>query len=273
MLDWLFPKEEPAQPGADHSSHGIGIESTVSAIVPPTNNGDGRVLPPAEQVTALQAGGNRRETKNGGTKMKEGEDKEPQTYDVSEARSYSRRDFLKIAGVAGRSWGWAQAWVGCSVVRRHHNDDGGSHYHDGSGHNSGLYHHRAGSTTTVSAVQTGREVKIGFVTPLTGGLASFGVPDSYCVSRAKEAIGTGILCGDGQMHPVTILTSDSQSDDNRAAQVTGDLINNSKVDMIVAASTPDTVVPVADQARLPGCPASPVTAPGSRTWAPAPRAT
>ena len=30
----------------------------------------------------------------------------------------------------------------------------------------------------------GREVKIGFVTPLTGGLASFGVPDKYCVERA-----------------------------------------------------------------------------------------
>ena len=98
-----------------------------------------------------------------------------------------------------------------------------------------------------AAAETGREVKIGFVTPLTGALASFGVPDSYCVDRAKEAIGDGIVCGDGKKHPVTITPVDSQSDSNRASQVTGDLINNSKVDVVTAASTPDTVAPVADQ--------------------------
>ena len=103
------------------------------------------------------------------------------------------------------------------------------------------------STTTVSAVETGREIKIGFVAPLTGPLASFGVPDKYCAARATSAIGEGVVCGDGQLHPVSITTMDSQSDSNRAAQVTGDLINNNQVDMIVAASTPDTCVPVADQ--------------------------
>ncbi len=93
----------------------------------------------------------------------------------------------------------------------------------------------------------GREIKIGFVTPLTGPLASFGIPDQYCVERAQEAIGDGVVCGDGVKHPVTIITMDSQSDSNRAAQVTGDLINNDKVDLVTAASTPDTVAPVADQ--------------------------
>ena len=52
----------------------------------------------------------------------------------------------------------------------------------------------------------GRELKIGFVTPLTGPLALFGVPDQYCVERAQEAIGDGIVCGDGKKHPVTIKT-------------------------------------------------------------------
>jgi len=113
----------------------------------------------------------------------------------------------------------------------------------------------AGSTTTVSAeAEMGREYKLGFVTPQTGGLASFGIPDMYCVDRAKEAIGDGVLCGDGQTHPVTITVADSQSDSNRAAQVTGDLINNSKVDMVVSASTPDTVSPVADQCEVAGVP-------------------
>ena len=100
----------------------------------------------------------------------------------------------------------------------------------------------------------GREVKIGFITPQTGPLASFGVPDKYCVDRATEAIGDGIVCGDGKKHPVKIVIQDSQSDSNRAAQVTGDLINNEKVDIITAASTPDTVAPVADTSEASGVP-------------------
>ena len=47
---------------------------------------------------------------------------------------------------------------------------------------------------------------------------------------------------------------DSQSDSNRAAQVAGDLINNSKVDVVMVASTPDTVTPVVEQCEANGCP-------------------
>jgi branched-chain amino acid transport system substrate-binding protein len=49
-------------------------------------------------------------------------------------------------------------------------------------------------------------------------------------------------------------SKDSHSDSNRAAQVTGDLINNNKADIVTAASTPDTVSPVADQAEALGMP-------------------
>jgi branched-chain amino acid transport system substrate-binding protein len=100
----------------------------------------------------------------------------------------------------------------------------------------------------------GREVKLGFVTPTTGPLASFGVPDEYCVDRAKEILGDGLVCGDGLKHPVTIKVVDSQSDPNRAGQVAGDLIMNDKVDIILAGSSPDTVVPVAGQAEAIGVP-------------------
>ena len=71
-------------------------------------------------------------------------------------------------------------------------------------------HHRR-DTATVGA-EDGREIKIGFVSPQTGGIASFGVPDKYCMERAVEAIGDGIVCGDGKKHPVTIVIKDSQSD-------------------------------------------------------------
>jgi branched-chain amino acid transport system substrate-binding protein len=83
-----------------------------------------------------------------------------------------------------------------------------------------------------------------------------------------RAFGDAYLCGDGQNHKVTVM--DSQSDSNRASQVTGDLINNNKVDIIVAASTPDTVAPVASQAEALGTPCLTTDCPwesyvGSRT--------
>jgi branched-chain amino acid transport system substrate-binding protein len=56
------------------------------------------------------------------------------------------------------------------------------------------------------------------------------------------------------MHPVEIVYRDSQSNPNRAAEVTAQLINNDKVDMIIGSSTGDTVVPVADQCELAGVP-------------------
>jgi branched-chain amino acid transport system substrate-binding protein len=143
-------------------------------------------------------------------------------------KEVSRREFLKIAGIAGATIG-----VGAGL--------GGLVAACGGGEETG------GTGTTVSALELGREIKIGFVSPQTGGIAPFGVPDKYCMERAQEAIGDGIVCGDGKKHPVTIILQDSTSDTARAAAVTGDLINNSHVDMVVTASTPDTVNPVATQ--------------------------
>ena len=47
---------------------------------------------------------------------------------------------------------------------------------------------------------------------------------------------------------------DTQSDSNRAAQVAGDLINNTEIDMMMVASTPDTVKPTVDQCEANGVP-------------------
>ncbi|MBN1628205.1 MAG: ABC transporter substrate-binding protein [Thermoleophilia bacterium] len=154
---------------------------------------------------------------------------------VPESKAVSRRDFLKLAGIAGATIGLGAGLGGLVAA---------------CGDDETTDTTQAGTGTTVAAgEEMGREIKIGFVTPLTGGIASFGVPDKYCADRATEAIGDGIVCGDGKKHPVTILVRDSQSDTNRAAQVTGDLITQDKCDMIVTASTPDTVCPVADQAE------------------------
>jgi branched-chain amino acid transport system substrate-binding protein len=168
-------------------------------------------------------------------------------------KNVSRRDFLKIAGVAGAAVGLGAGLGG--VVAACGGAEETTTTAASTETTGGATTTAAGATTTVSAdAETGREVKIGFVTPLTGALASFGVPDKYCVERATEAVGDGIVCGDGKKHPVKIITMDSQSDSNRASQVTGDLINNDAVDIVTAASTPDTVAPVADQCEALGTP-------------------
>ena len=107
----------------------------------------------------------------------------------------------------------------------------------------------------------GREVKIGFVTPLTGPTSIFGVADQYCVERWRESLGSPLLLGDGKKHVVTIIVKDSQSDPNTAAQVAADLIQTDQVDLMMAASTADTVIPVADTCEAFGIPCISTDAP------------
>ena len=160
----------------------------------------------------------------------------------------------------GRPWVWEPAWaVVCRLRRR-----GGDHYHAGEATTT-----TAAQTTTTAApgttlttgVEAGREIKVGFVDPITGAIAGFGIPGKWCVERWSEAVKDGLVCGDGLNHPVSIELQDSQSDSNRAAQVAGDLITNGKADFVMAAASPDTVNPVADQSEALGCPCLTVDAP------------
>ena len=111
----------------------------------------------------------------------------------------------------------------------------------------------AGSTTTAGP-EAGRDVKIGFVTPLTGGIAPFGVVDKFSIDMWTEAIGDGLVLGDGKKHAIKFEVRDSQSDGMRAASAASELITSVGVDLIMAAASPDTVNPVADQAEALGCP-------------------
>jgi branched-chain amino acid transport system substrate-binding protein len=100
-----------------------------------------------------------------------------------------------------------------------------------------------------TSAETGREVKLGVVTPQTGPLAVFGIADKWSADLTKKTLGDGLVLGDGKKHLITLVFRDTQSDSNRAAQVAGDLIANDKVDMLLAAGAPDTVNPSADQAE------------------------
>ena len=176
-------------------------------------------------------------------------------FDELTKKSVSRRDFLKVAGVAGVAVG-ASAGLGGLLAACGGTEESTTTTAGATTTTAGATTTTAGATTTSASagVETGAELKMGFVAPLTGPLASFGVPDTYCADRWREACGDGIVCGDGKKHPVSIEVMDSQSDSNRAAQVAGDLINNSKVDVMMVASTPDTVTPVVEQCEANGCP-------------------
>ncbi|WP_341367885.1 ABC transporter substrate-binding protein [Yoonia sp. BS5-3] len=103
--------------------------------------------------------------------------------------------------------------------------------------------------TATQAYAQSPVIRVGHVSPRTGPLASFAEADDFVLSAVQEMFSAG-LENNGRTYSVEIISKDSQSNPNRAAEVAADLILGDEVDIIVAASTPDTVNPVADQAEI-----------------------
>ena len=170
----------------------------------------------------------------------------------------SRRDFLKLAGVAGATIGLGAGLGGlvaaCGGTEEATTTTTAAATSTTAG-GTVTTAAAAGSTTTVAAsAEEGRVVKMGVVSPLTGSLASFAKPDEWIVNTVAATVKDGVVCGDGKLHKFEFKIVDSQSRADRAAQVAGDLILNDKVDMVLASSNPDTVNPVADQCEVNGVP-------------------
>ena len=172
---------------------------------------------------------------------------------IPDAKVLNRRDFLRIAGLSGAAialgGGLGGLVAACGETGRNDNNRGSIDHDDGRGQHRRPPGRRsrlpaAAATTPAPGWRPGREIKVGFVTPLTGPIALFGVPDQYCAQRWNEAVADGLgMRRRQESSDQPSIVRDSQSDTNRAAQVAGDLINNDKVDVIMAASTPDTVQP------------------------------
>ena len=138
----------------------------------------------------------------------------------------SRRDFLKIAGITaagvGASGALAGIISGCGEEGTTTTTATAAPTTTASAATSST----AGVTTTVStSAETGREVKLGVVTPQTGPLAVFGIADKWSADLTKKTLADGLVLGDAKNHPISIVFRDTQSDSNRAAQVAGDLIS------------------------------------------------
>jgi branched-chain amino acid transport system substrate-binding protein len=175
--------------------------------------------------------------------------------ETPESKGVSRREFLKIAGVAGAAVGLGSGLGGvlasCGATTTTTTTAAAT-----TSTTAAATTTTAGATTTVSTgPEAGRDILLGLVSPKTGPLAAFATADDWWVDFAlKTATPDGIIGGDGKKHMIQILRADSQSDTQRAAQVAGDLFNNSHVDLMMASGSPDTANPVADQCEALGCP-------------------
>lgn len=103
-------------------------------------------------------------------------------------------------------------------------------------------------TSTRAYAQT-PTIKVGHVSPRTGPLAGFAEADDFVLEGIKSALAGGVD-NNGKSYNIEIISKDSQSNPNRAAEVAADLILGDEVDIMVAASTPDTTNPVSDQAEI-----------------------
>ncbi|MDE0533773.1 MAG: ABC transporter substrate-binding protein [Albidovulum sp.] len=92
-------------------------------------------------------------------------------------------------------------------------------------------------------------IRVGHVSPRTGPLAGFAEADEFVLKGIEASLAGGVE-NNGKSYSVEIISKDSQSNPNRAAEVAADLILGDEVDIIAAASTPDTTNPVADQAEI-----------------------
>jgi len=160
-------------------------------------------------------------------------------------RIVSRRRFLRGMGMGGAAVGLSGVLAAC---RSSEDDDGG-----GTGGTGGT----GGGGGTGPA---GEAVKVGYVSPTTGALAPFGAADAY-VLGALGGILSGGLSIAGSTRPVEIITADSQSDPNRAAEVASDLISQDQVALMLVASTPETTNPVSGQCEAAGVPCISTVAP------------
>ncbi|MFK7752113.1 MAG: ABC transporter substrate-binding protein [Sedimentitalea sp.] len=103
--------------------------------------------------------------------------------------------------------------------------------------------------TSTRAYAQNKTLKLGFVSPKTGPLAGFAEADDYIIENIKKTFAAG-LQNNGAGWSVEIHYRDSQSNPNRAAEVAADLILGEEVDIMLAAATPDTTNPVADQCEI-----------------------
>jgi branched-chain amino acid transport system substrate-binding protein len=104
-------------------------------------------------------------------------------------------------------------------------------------------------------------LKVGYVSPQTGSLAPFGEADSFVVTALTNYFKANPFAVGSDHYGVQVSVKDSQSDSKRCGEVANDLILQEGIDLMLVASTPDTVNPVADVCEANGVPCISTVAP------------
>ncbi|HEY2456386.1 MAG TPA: ABC transporter substrate-binding protein [Candidatus Acidoferrum sp.] len=100
---------------------------------------------------------------------------------------------------------------------------------------------------------TGRAIKIGFIAPRTGALERFGEGNDFIVSHIRKLTADGLIIN-GVSHPIEIIEKDSQSNRVRGSEIAVDMIKSEHIDLMLASSTGETVIPVSDACEANGVP-------------------
>ncbi len=98
--------------------------------------------------------------------------------------------------------------------------------------------------------QTAGTIKVGYISPTTGPLALFGETDGYTLDKIRAFLGGKLESSNGKTYAIEILDRDSQSNPNKSSEIAGNLILNDEVQLLLPASTTDTILPAAEQAEL-----------------------
>jgi len=109
----------------------------------------------------------------------------------------------------------------------------------------------ATSTMTLfgPTVHAAKPIKIGYVSPKSGPLAAFAEADDFVLGEFRKSVKDGLRLG-SQTYQIEVVTKDSQSNPNRAAEVAKELITRDNVSLILVGATPETNNPVATQCEL-----------------------
>jgi branched-chain amino acid transport system substrate-binding protein len=147
---------------------------------------------------------------------------------------FSRRGFLRAAGAGAAVVGGGGLLEACS---------------------SSIKGANSSSSSGSSGGATSGNITIGWIHPLTGGLAGFGAADNFVISKIMQTTPykNGFKIG-GKTYSVTVKSYDTQSSPSRAGQLAQQAINADRVDMLFASSTPETVNAVASTAETLGTP-------------------
>ena len=89
-------------------------------------------------------------------------------------------------------------------------------------------------------------VRVGFVYPKTGDLASFGEYTEEWTKYAVDQANSKGITIDGKKATISLITADSKSDPKEARAAAKQLIEEKNIDIMITSKTADTTVPVSE---------------------------